>query len=197
MKKYYLVALLVTLCFTMLCSCKFINKKSVFDYDAISYAELTDQDFQTIDYINQNSDIYFKFMGVMHGIDDPTIGPHIELEQGIKCEGSYDTDENKVFRNYIRFYQSIPGRNVLGITIGTKYSDSKKALEDAGFEWYASQNFNNYENLSRFSKGNVIIILGVSSESPFEKNILDDDEISEIEIRIHLKTKQIDTRGIE
>jgi hypothetical protein len=191
------MSLLATLCIILLCSCKSANKKGVFDYDAVTYADLTEQDFQTIDYINQNSNIGFEFMGVMDDIDDPLVGPHTDFIQGIDCEGAYDTDEDKVFRNYIRYSQPITGLNVLGITIGTKYCDAKEILENAGFTWDARETFNSNTNMSSFSKGNVVVRLDVSSESAYDTNILDDDEISQVTLSIRLQTEQIDTRGIE
>ena len=173
------------------------EKKSVYDHKSVTYSELTEEDLATIDHVNQNSDMAFELMGEMQDIVDPMEGPFVEFDDGIECEGAYVQAEGKVFRTYIRLKSGSSGHHILGIHCGEKYKNAKEKLEKAGFIWECDEFFNSYLNISCFSKGNVIVHLWVTSESPYEKDVLDDDLIQEVDIYIPMYHDETDTRMTE
>lgn len=195
-KEYFVCALLVMALF--LCSCGSNEKpKSAYDHEGVKYSDLTEEDFATIDYVNQNSDMIFELMGEMQAVSDPMEGPHCEWEDGLECEGAYVQAEGKIFRSYIRLKSGSSGHHILGIHCGEKYKNAKEKLEKAGFIWECDEFFNSYLNISCFSKGNVIVHLWVTSESPYEKDVLDDDLIQEVDIYIPMYHDETDTRMTE
>ncbi|SHN49455.1 hypothetical protein SAMN02745247_00306 [Butyrivibrio hungatei DSM 14810] len=173
------------------------EKKSAYDHKSVTYSELTEEDLATIDHVNQNSDMAFELMGEMQDIVDPMEGPFVEFDDGIECEGAYVQTEGKVFRTYIRLKSGSSGHHILGIHCEDKYKDAKELLEKAGFIWECDEYFNSYLNISCFSKGNVIVHLWVTSESPYEKDVLDDDLIQEVDIYIPMYHDETDTRMTE
>ena len=195
-KEYFVCALLIMAFF--LCSCgSNENPKSAYDHEGVKYSDLTEEDLATIDHVNQNSDMAFELMGEMQDIVDPMEGPFVEFDDGIECEGAYVQAEGKVFRTYIRLKSGSSGHHILGIHCGEKYKNAKEKLEKAGFIWECDEFFNSYLNISCFSKGNVIVHLWVTSESPYEKDVLDDDLIQEVDIYIPMYHDETDTRMTE
>lgn len=143
-KEYFVCALLAIA--LLLCSCGSNvdgeNKKSAYDHEGVTYSDLTEEDFATIDYVNQNSDMIFELMGEMQAVSDPMVGPHCEWEDGLETEGAYEQAEGKIFRSYIRLERDNAGHHILGVHCEDNYKDAKAMLEKAGFVWECDEFFN-------------------------------------------------------
>lgn len=123
-KNSFVCALLVMA--LVLCSCASSTEEASTKDEAVAYSELTKEDFETISYVNQNSDMVFELMGEMQGISDPMEGPHEEWSDDVECGGAY------VLAKYDYLISSVDG---IAFELGDTDSDYDWNEKEAPIEW--------------------------------------------------------------
>jgi hypothetical protein len=153
----------------------------------ISYSKLKENDLETIDYINQNSDCYFKLLDEMNVTDKSPDAPYTESSPGYGEITSYGVsvsgkDAPIVTEIYINNKPS--EYNILGVCNGDTYKDARSELEAHGFKWDADESFNSYTTVSSFSKGTIKINLYTDSS---ESNNTDDNVVFKLGVIVPIK----------
>jgi len=185
MKRYLFLILILITIFT---GC---GKKEI---ESVYYSELTAKDLELIDYINNNSDCYFKLLDEM-GKNNPSeevlayikLG-HEESEpetNNVTSMGDYVKAEDKYFVTSI-VIKKPSNYHILGIHYGDTYKDAKDILKKEGFKCTFSAVYPNYAYLV-YSKGIVTVLLNVDKEDRNPEKLIDTDTISEVQVNIAME----------
>ena len=155
----------------------------------IYYSEITDEDWETIDYVNENSDYYFTLMEKMD--EDKCIEYLDGAEQyGEKTEGGeVDSCGEKIYTKNAIFRYAIILRkpsdyHILGIHQGDTYAEARDLCEAAGFVWSSESPLYNERTETIYLKGNVHICVVTFNT---EEEVMDGDKIDSIWVVIPLR----------
>ena len=157
----------------------------------VYYSELTSEDRELIDYINQNSACYFKLldeMGIKESSEELKTAiryTHSEIEpetKAVTSMGVYVKSKDELFVTYICVNKKSE-YYILGIHYGDTYKEAKKTIENAGFKCVLNNVYSNYA-LIEYTKGIVTITLEIDKQNLHSRKCDDDDKVSEISVSI-------------
>ncbi|MBO4310101.1 MAG: hypothetical protein J5856_03425 [Lachnospiraceae bacterium] len=150
------------------------------------YSDLTEEDFQTVDYVNTHSNYVFALFGEMKN------GTVIQDVGDLYSESS---DDAKV-DSYGKYIDGLDGitvtqinlskesdYDILGVKYGDTYKGAKEKLEGAGFAFIKETNYGKNFTYTTYSKNCVNIFVSTSIE---EGVALEDQVIDSITVSVHL-----------
>ncbi len=156
------------------------------DRDYIFYSEITDEDWETIGYVNENSDYYFTLMEKM---DEESCIPFPDAvnlygeeneDLNVDSQGVMISSEDAIFR-YAIFLRDPSDYHILGIHQGDTYKEAKDLCEAAGFVWSGESPLYGERTETVYSKGNVQIRVDTFDT---EEEGMDSDKIDSINVII-------------
>lgn len=172
--------------FFVICAC---GKKQ--EERVVQYSELSSEDRELIDYVNQNSNCYFKLLDEMaktqssEEIKKEIRRTHTEIDfetKAVKSMGAYVKSEDKLFVTYICVNNETE-YNILGIHYGDTYNEAIRKIENAGFKCVLNNVYSNYA-LIKYNKGIVTVTLDIDKQNLHSRKCDDDDKVSEISVSI-------------
>lgn len=157
------------------------------DSSEITYSDLTEEDFELIEYVNTHSDYVFELLGEMEN-------GHVLQEVGdlynensedllVSSYGVYLNEFDKVLITQINLSDE-SDYNILGVHIGDTYKDAKEILENEGFQCYDEVNYGKNNTYTSYAKGCVKIFV---SSSISDDVALEDQEIYSITVSTPIK----------
>ena len=188
-KRFIFSAILLTLC-SLLCSCgksENENQKEARGY--IYYSEITAEDWDTIEYVNKNSNYPFTLMEKMDTTkcfqygDVPNLYGEASENSEVDTQGKKINSEDSIFR-YNIILRNPSDYHILGVHQGDTYKDAKEAAEKAGFTWTSESEMYGDRTITLYSKGNVYIRV-VTFNS--KEDGMDSDEIDTIGVLVPIK----------
>ncbi len=178
MKKIGLAIGILTLLFTVGCSAKeLVNKR-----DYVYYSEITAEDYETMEYVDKNSDYVFSMMDEMD-TNDPFCGQYLDVgnlygektEDGnVDSQGTKIDSQGAIFR-YSIFLRDPSDYHILGVHPEDTYKEAREAIENAGFTWESDSPLYGDRTDTIFKKGNVGIRVTTynTKEEGMDNDIID------------------------
>jgi hypothetical protein len=190
--------MLVALC-VLLSACEDKNSQSTgttegsgaasSDREYIFYSEITNEDWETIDFINKNSDYYFTLMEKM---DENKCTQFMDVgnlygeesEGGeVDSQGKKISSEAAIFR-YMVILRNPSDYHILGIHQGDTYKEAKDIIEAAGFVWSSESEMYGDRTDTIYSKGNIKIRVVTFNT---EEDGMDSDKIDTISVVVPIE----------
>ena len=157
------------------------------DKDSIYYSDLSDDDFELIDYVNTHSDYVFTLLGEMkNGSIMQDVGNlYGESSDDLLVDsyGVYLGEFDKVITTQINISDE-SDYNILGVHYGDTYKVAKEILENEGFECVKDTNYGKSFTYTSYEKGCVNIF--VSSQIS-DGVALEDQEVTSITVSIPIE----------
>ena len=141
-----------------------------------SLMEITEEDFETIDYINANSHIGIEFMKELGDIDtnfnsDHDFSYHETSVEGLVIGTGYYIDElDGAYLSKVEINGNDLQSDIIGVKNGDVYKDAIKKLEEQGFNIYKEETIGNGLNQVYCNKGRVAIRFYYYTKKNIEKN---------------------------
>ena len=152
-----------------------------------AYAELSAEDWEVIDYVNQNIDCEFKLLEEMRVKEATDEGFYTELSPGrgeVRGVGDFIPEKDAPIRTKI--YLEKPSEyNIFGVKYGDKYKEARELIEKSGFIWNEERPLGDTK-ITTFKKGIVSVELW-SYQSDRENE--DSEEISRISVSVGLEVE--------
>ena len=178
MKKIGLALGILTLLFTVGCSAKeLVNKR-----DYVYYSEITAEDYETMEYVDKNSNYVFSMMDEMD-TNDPFCFQYQDFgnlygektEDGnVDSQGTKIDSQGAIFR-YSIFLRDPSDYHILGVHPEDTYKEARETIENAGFTWKSDSPLYGDRTDTIFKKGNVGIRVTTynTKEEGMDNDIID------------------------
>ena len=182
MVKNAITFLFLSLFLIAVCACG-KNAEPVEITKELSFSDISAEDWEVIDFINQNSDCVFDLLGEMDVTEHEPGAPYTDIsEEGhVKSYGFYIEEKQAVIRTQI-VLNGVSERNILGVHNGDTIGAARDILEKAGFTCVEEASFNSSLDLITYSIG--IVELSILVEK--DENNADAGVIESVSITIRM-----------
>ncbi len=138
--------------------------------------EVTDEDFETIKYVNKNSNIGVEFMKSLGNIELDNNPSHdtsyVETSSDglVTGKGYYVPEFDSVYLSMVEINNNDTESHILGVKNDDKYSDAVVKLEEHGFHYLKSVSISSSYEKVIYNKGRIAVVFYFTPDKKMDKN---------------------------
>ena len=148
---------------------------------------ISDEDWETIEYINQNSHLDIEFMKPLEDVEIDTsqnvFSSYHEVGENSLAIGTgyYVSELNGMYLSFVEINSNDKESDIIGIKNGDKYPEAIRKLQGQGFNFAEEKSINGNYMITSFKKGKVEIMFYYRADEKIEKS---DYTIENVSVRI-------------